>query len=534
MNKFFDCVLFLTWSNWETEMRSNRFHFATRFAKTLPVVFVQVGKSPKQFYKLEDHNIFILNIEKIDIILINRKLNILQLKCPLVWVYNPNFTTILDKIYSPIKVFHATEDYFSEDFNKNPEIQVSVKKILKQIDLAVCVSEGVKEHLTSHAPPTIKTLVLTNGCDFEFWQPSFLHKRTNIVLYQGGITNKIDFQLLLQTMKKLKDWRFYICGEASTKSSAWLEILNQKNVTYFKQVSPEKVRDLALNSKVGIIPFVQNDWIVKRSLPLKAFEYLAAGLAVVSTPIEGLSNLTENIDFANNLETFAAKIDFYSQDSIWEQDYQERLKAAQKQDYTNKFRRLEKVILEFVNSTKNNAVEFRSRKNILIVLNAASDKVSKSKTRFESILASSQHSIHFSNTDCSGKNKIDLSNFDAVVLPDTDGPDPTKYYNLHIVDQLNKYYGLKILNPNSQVLKHFDDTINSALRNHSTGDPNSPTSNVHSSIKSTLVYFGHILTVVVSSVIAFILFTTSKSENFNRIQMQTYTKIKIRLRSLLN
>lgn len=38
----FDCLVMLTWSDWHTELRSNRYHYVTRFAATgKEVVFVQ-------------------------------------------------------------------------------------------------------------------------------------------------------------------------------------------------------------------------------------------------------------------------------------------------------------------------------------------------------------------------------------------------------------------------------------------------------------------------------------------------------------
>src|SRR5437016_5499446 len=48
LNQYFDGVVMLTWSDWRTEPRSNRYHYATRFARSLPVLFVQpdgVGRS---------------------------------------------------------------------------------------------------------------------------------------------------------------------------------------------------------------------------------------------------------------------------------------------------------------------------------------------------------------------------------------------------------------------------------------------------------------------------------------------------------
>ena len=41
LSECFDAVVMLAWADWKTEPRSNRYHFATRFAGELPVLFLQ-------------------------------------------------------------------------------------------------------------------------------------------------------------------------------------------------------------------------------------------------------------------------------------------------------------------------------------------------------------------------------------------------------------------------------------------------------------------------------------------------------------
>ena len=49
----FDAVLMLTWSDWYTEPRSNRYHYAVRFAATLPVFFLQHGYEKTRRIRVE-------------------------------------------------------------------------------------------------------------------------------------------------------------------------------------------------------------------------------------------------------------------------------------------------------------------------------------------------------------------------------------------------------------------------------------------------------------------------------------------------
>lgn len=63
LNKYFDCVVMLTQSYWKTEGRKNRYFYATRFARHLPVLFVQPDQKQKPYLFEESgyQNIDILN-----------------------------------------------------------------------------------------------------------------------------------------------------------------------------------------------------------------------------------------------------------------------------------------------------------------------------------------------------------------------------------------------------------------------------------------------------------------------------------------
>src|SRR4051812_33344822 len=115
----FDSVIMLTWSDWPTEPRSNRYHYATRFARELPVYFVQCnGCGPEAtFEKLAGHNIEIVRVPATynfdharNLI---RTLSKRGARRPLLWIYNWWFEEFIRYSPSPFRVYHATEDYFS-------------------------------------------------------------------------------------------------------------------------------------------------------------------------------------------------------------------------------------------------------------------------------------------------------------------------------------------------------------------------------------------------------------------------------------
>jgi len=359
----FDSVVMLTWSNWHTELRSNRYHYATRFAKHVPVVFVQPDLEEAGFhYEGTDvDGVIILHIYKIygktQSQILREALTSQYYIKPLFWIYNFLFVNFVTQSYSPLKIFHATEDYFTKQFEN---INNSLVKLLDKVDLLVSVSEGVKNSYIKNSRYSSHHIILTNGCDFNFWKPKFDREKNcfscetavlnkKIAFYQGNIFGKIDAELLYSLMSDLCDWEFWFCGpilEGIDRNwdSQWQLISKLNNFKYFGSLPIEEVRELAYQATVGLIPFTDSDLIIERSFPLKAFEYIASGLPVVSVPIKALMPFSEVIDFARSPKEFADSMEQIAASRYDQEAIKLRLDVAKHKDYDKHFELLQSEI----------------------------------------------------------------------------------------------------------------------------------------------------------------------------------------------
>lgn len=351
----FDCVLMLTWSNWESEMPSNRFHFASRLAKKIPVLFVQPDlKQPSiRAVSTKIPNLYVIKIFQnygpIQNELLHRFLDSRRFDCPLLWIYNTNFVNFLVSKPFPCTLYHATEDYLCDDFltGKGTEkIKTDLLKILENIDLAIAVSKGVMESLRTKGHFKKPVLLSTNGCDCKFWNtgrkliPSITRNGdTKIALYQGGISRKIDFDLL-DFLTNQQDWKFWFCGNEISDSSTWKKIRQKPNVLFFGCRLPLEIKKMSSKATIGIVPFVKNDWIVNRSFPLKVFEYLGAGLPVITTPINALEPYEGSIIFADSYEKFQREMNLAVSRKNNRNEMSNRTQLALNQDYARKFNKL--------------------------------------------------------------------------------------------------------------------------------------------------------------------------------------------------
>jgi glycosyltransferase involved in cell wall biosynthesis len=344
----------LTWSNWKTEPRSNRYHYGSRFARHVPVLFVQPDGEPGTTESTELRNLDILHVGSIyhadQLSRVHDCLGRRGLTRPLLWIYNPRYTGLENHFRDALRVYHATEDYFTNWRSWRTrsrwyryevlKIRCSLVSLLQAVDLVVTVTDGVGRRIRSFAQYGGPILVLENGCDFSFWDVPALpapHRERKIALYQGGINDRLDTLLLGEVMQKLPDWEFHFCGALDPDFAGWESLRRRPNCRYLGSLDPKGLRNAMYASTAALIPFVQEPYITRQSLPLKAFEYAACGLPTVSVPIDALSRHERTFKFATNADEFAAALTKLAATRFVPADVQARKQVARQQSYDRRF-----------------------------------------------------------------------------------------------------------------------------------------------------------------------------------------------------
>jgi glycosyltransferase involved in cell wall biosynthesis len=115
-------------------------------------------------------------------------------------------------------------------------------------------------------------------------------------VYMGNIsTYKVDMPLLAGLVRTLPWLQLVLVGEVglgdTADARAALRALRERgNVHVLPPRAPEALPPLLAACDVALIPFVSNGH-TRSSLPLKLWEYLAAGLPVVATDLPNLRGL---------------------------------------------------------------------------------------------------------------------------------------------------------------------------------------------------------------------------------------------------
>jgi len=245
----------------------------------------------------------------------------------------------------PLVVYHATEDYFGPSGQRlgyDDTTRQLLKGMLGRCGLLVAVSENIRRNYLNRGEFRGVSITAPNGCDFDFWLSSKAYefepvRESNpIVFYQGGINARLDFRLILELVELRPRYEFWFCGDDSHATEPWRQIISMSNVRYLGQVAPEIVAHYSKSASVGIIPYLQEP-IIKNSLPLKAYEYVACGMPVVTVPIDALSGRPDLFAVSRTAKEFAESIDVASQLRNEPGAIQRRLEAAREMSYDLRF-----------------------------------------------------------------------------------------------------------------------------------------------------------------------------------------------------
>ena len=462
----FDAVVMLTWSDWKTEPRSNRYHFATRFARELPVLFLQPDSRPAEAIRVEStevdgveivHTSFRSDESEVQAFL--EMLRGRRIRRPLLWIYNPYYQSLIAAIPNAFRVYHATEDYFKRSekgYGITETKRRAVAQVLADVDFVVAVTEGVLHSYRQSGGYLGPAVVSRNACDAEFFfglrgelsrEPALPAGSRQVAIYQGAVNARVDFELMDGIVQLLPEWDFWFCGLADDSNPGWKRLKSRPNVQHFGALDPGALAARMCRATVGLIPFHQED-VIRVSLPLKAYEYVACGLPVVSVPIDALDSEPELFTFAGTAAEFASAIRTAA-GTRTSPDFVERSReAAMRNSYDERFRVLRDALL----SARSLATGRKRSLNMAILYDDRSLHISTIREHVEAFRKYSRHVVYF--VPVTGqwplaadtlRRQIDLSLFDVLVLHYSVRTSLADHLSEEFALQIERHPGIKIL-----------------------------------------------------------------------------------------
>jgi hypothetical protein len=359
-----DAVYFFMLEGWTHELRSNRWHYAKRWARHLPVVLLQPTQAVAS-RRCVSHadgripNCRILEIKSslgeasylhetlVQLGQVTRDMEEHGVERPLLWFYNPYLAGLYAAVPAIGRVLHATENYFH--FDGLPDFVLDRHRAaIRSSDIVVAVSDGVAASISEQVPDT-PVVVVTNGCDYQEYShgtpsPDLLAAKGTsrlVAIYAGSINARLDYALIQRCVREFRPVLFAFFGPvlwlSGEDARRWDELLHEPNFRYFGAVAADLLPGLYAAADVGLIPYKATRVLVENGFPLKALEMCATGLPVVSTLMKPIEGRMSALAVVRDHDSFVQTLGGTSRGALSPEQVKEMRRVCQQHDYDLKF-----------------------------------------------------------------------------------------------------------------------------------------------------------------------------------------------------
>ncbi|KQY23217.1 hypothetical protein ASD16_11700 [Cellulomonas sp. Root485] len=260
------------------------------------------------------------------------RLQVPDLDNSVLWTFSPVTYGLADRARSV--VYHAVDLLHTQPRASARAILDGERHLVRTADVVIASSEGVRAHLRSMGRKDV--LLWENVADTDVFAVTSTHRQPRAV-FAGNLTStKVSSRLLLGVADAGID--VVVAGPRAIDGAdgrrTFDDVLAHPRIEYVGVLKPSSLADLFASSMVGLIPYELNDYTAG-VFPLKVYEYLAAGLAVVSTRLPSLAGLDDPGVACHGDEQFVTAV-VDSVESFTEDAAGERSRSASTHSWTRR------------------------------------------------------------------------------------------------------------------------------------------------------------------------------------------------------
>ncbi len=233
---------------------------------------------------------------------------------PILWLFLPSLVELVGRLNEKLVIYHCIDEHSANPNVPAAQVRESEGRLLKLADIVFTSSSTL---YAARKALNANTFYLPNVADAEH----FSHARDTdlpvaedlrgiprpIAGFVGNITGyKLDFDLLANVAQSRPEWSFVLIGPVGRGDPSTV-ISKLRDLTNLHLLGERPYAELPRYIKgfdACLIPFNENE-STRGSLPMKFFEYLAAGKPVIATDLPTLAEFREYFYPAHNAAEFA-------------------------------------------------------------------------------------------------------------------------------------------------------------------------------------------------------------------------------------
>ena len=235
---------------------------------------------------------------------------------PILWAYVPQAEVLLDRLAPSLVVYHCVDDIAAHPRIDAAAFEAAERRFVRRADVVLASSPPLAEKMRRLGA---NVHCMTNVADVERFaaargpgpiDPAVAALPEPRIVFTGAIAaTKVDVQLLTELATLRPHWSIVLVGpvglgDPRTDASALARIDN------IHLIGARRYTDLPpvlRGAQAAIIPYLLNE-LTAGIFPMKVYEYLAAGLPVVATPLPSLQGI-DGIAFAAGAGGFGAELE---------------------------------------------------------------------------------------------------------------------------------------------------------------------------------------------------------------------------------
>jgi glycosyltransferase involved in cell wall biosynthesis len=234
----------------------------------------------------------------------------------ILWLYDPTAFELVGRVGEDMTVYDVVDDYAEQvgpDARRRRFVAAADEAAASSSQVVFATTNGLYERQLARNP---ETHLVRNGADFAHFShtngtaPEVGALAGPVIGFAGNLTaEKVDLDLLEAAARMRPEWSFVLVGPPAENARAGLRRLEGLGNVHVLGFRPyDELPAYVSGFSVGVIPYRSTAY-TRNCSPLKVFEYLAAGKAVVASGVPELGGMEPDVALADGAEAFVAAVE---------------------------------------------------------------------------------------------------------------------------------------------------------------------------------------------------------------------------------
>jgi glycosyltransferase involved in cell wall biosynthesis len=230
---------------------------------------------------------------------VRRAVRRLGLTRPVLWSYVPQAEALLDVLDPSAVVYHCVDDIAAQKGVAGAAFRAAEARFAARADLVLASAPALAARMRTlsdrvlEAPNVADTALFAEALAPGPEDPAITALPQPRIVFTGAVVGtKLDLELLAAVARRRPDWAFALVGPVGAGDPG-TDVSALRGLANVHLLGPRPYAGLPAVLRVAdaaLIPYAVND-LTRSVFPMKVYEYLAAGLPVVATPLPALAGV---------------------------------------------------------------------------------------------------------------------------------------------------------------------------------------------------------------------------------------------------